>query len=57
MSDVFDPAKRSAVMARIKSTGTKPELLIRKLPFQRLVSSSMTSFLTAHLADQYFTGS
>jgi len=31
MSDVFDPAKRSAVMARIKSTGTKPELLIRKL--------------------------
>ena len=31
MSDVFDPAKRSAVMARIKSTDTKPELLIRKL--------------------------
>jgi DNA mismatch endonuclease (patch repair protein) len=31
MSDVFDPAKRSAVMARVKSTGTKPELLIRRI--------------------------
>jgi DNA mismatch endonuclease, patch repair protein len=25
MTDVFDPAKRSAVMARIRSSGTKPE--------------------------------
>jgi DNA mismatch endonuclease (patch repair protein) len=31
MSDVFDPAKRSAVMARIKSRDTKPELLLRRL--------------------------
>ena len=31
MTDVFDPAKRSAVMARVKSTGTQPELLIRRL--------------------------
>jgi DNA mismatch endonuclease (patch repair protein) len=30
MTDVFDPAKRSAVMARIKSQDTKPELLIRE---------------------------
>jgi DNA mismatch endonuclease (patch repair protein) len=31
MSDVFDPAKRSAVMARIKSRDTQPELLLRRL--------------------------
>ncbi len=31
MTDVFDPAKRSAVMARIKSRDTKPELLLRRL--------------------------
>ena len=31
MSDVFDPAKRSAVMARVKSRDTKPELLLRRL--------------------------
>jgi DNA mismatch endonuclease (patch repair protein) len=31
MSDVFDPAKRSAVMARIKSRDTKPELLLRRV--------------------------
>src|SRR6478609_10859019 len=31
MSDVFAPAKRSAVMARIKSRDTKPELLLRRL--------------------------
>ncbi len=31
MSDVFDPAKRSAVMARVKSQDTKPELLLRRL--------------------------
>ena len=30
-TDVFDPAKRSAVMARVKSQGTKPELLIRRI--------------------------
>jgi DNA mismatch endonuclease (patch repair protein) len=31
MTDVFDPAKRSAVMARIKSKDTKPELMLRRL--------------------------
>ena len=31
MTDVYDTAKRSAVMARVKSTGTKPELLIRRI--------------------------
>ena len=31
MSDVFDPAKRSAVMARVKGRDTKPELLLRRL--------------------------
>ena len=31
MTDVFDPAKRSAVMARIKSRDTKPQLLLRRL--------------------------
>jgi len=31
MSDVFDPAKRSAVMARVKSKDTRPELLLRRL--------------------------
>ena len=31
MSDVFDKAKRSAVMARVKSTGTTPERTLRKL--------------------------
>jgi DNA mismatch endonuclease (patch repair protein) len=30
-TDVYDKAKRSAVMARIKSQDTKPELLLRKL--------------------------
>ncbi|CAN5185668.1 very short patch repair endonuclease [soil metagenome] len=30
-TDVYDTAKRSAVMARVKSTGTKPELLIRRI--------------------------
>ena len=30
-TDVYDAAKRSAVMARVKSTGTKPELLIRRI--------------------------
>lgn len=30
-TDVFDPAKRSAVMARVKSRDTKPELLLRRL--------------------------
>jgi DNA mismatch endonuclease (patch repair protein) len=31
MTDVFDPAKRSAVMARVKSKDTRPELLLRRL--------------------------
>ncbi len=31
MADVFTPAKRSAIMARIKGQNTKPEILIRKL--------------------------
>lgn len=30
-TDVFDPAKRSAVMARVRSRDTKPELLLRRL--------------------------
>lgn len=30
-TDVYDAAKRSAVMARIKSKNTQPELLIRKI--------------------------
>jgi DNA mismatch endonuclease (patch repair protein) len=30
-TDVYDKAKRSAVMARIKSQDTKPELLLRKI--------------------------
>ena len=29
-TDVYDKAKRSAVMARVKSQDTKPELLLRK---------------------------
>ena len=31
MPDVFDAAKRSAVMARIKGRDTKPELTVRRL--------------------------
>jgi len=31
MADVFTPAKRSAIMARIKGQNTKPEILVRKL--------------------------
>ncbi|HWN08726.1 MAG TPA: very short patch repair endonuclease [Pyrinomonadaceae bacterium] len=31
MADVFTPAKRSAIMARIKGKNTKPELIVRKL--------------------------
>lgn len=31
MTDVFDKAKRSAVMAQVKSTGTTPERTLRKL--------------------------
>lgn len=31
MTDVFDPAKRSAVMARVKSKDTKPEKTLRRL--------------------------
>ena len=30
MTDVFTPEKRSAVMARVKGRGTKPELQVRK---------------------------
>lgn len=30
-TDVYDQAKRSAVMARVKSQDTKPELLLRKV--------------------------
>ena len=30
MTDVFTPEKRSAVMAKIKGRGTKPELQVRK---------------------------
>jgi len=30
-TDVFDPAKRSAVMARVKSKGTTPEKTLRRL--------------------------
>ena len=31
MADVFTPAKRSAIMARIKGENTKPEIIVRKL--------------------------
>lgn len=31
MTDVFDPAKRSAVMARVKSRDTGPEMRLRRL--------------------------
>jgi DNA mismatch endonuclease, patch repair protein len=31
MTDVFTPAKRSAVMARVKGKNTKPELVVRRL--------------------------
>ncbi|MGR4862664.1 very short patch repair endonuclease [Caulobacter sp. LARHSG274] len=31
MTDVFDPAKRSAVMARVKSRDTKPEKRVRRI--------------------------
>src|SRR5688572_10508826 len=31
MADVFTPAKRSAIMARVKGQNTKPEILVRKL--------------------------
>ena len=31
MTDVYDPAKRSAVMAQVKSTNTQPERLIRRI--------------------------
>jgi DNA mismatch endonuclease (patch repair protein) len=31
MTDVFSPEKRSSVMRRVKSTGTSPELKVRKL--------------------------
>ena len=30
MTDVFTPEKRSAVMAKVKGTGTTPELKVRK---------------------------
>jgi DNA mismatch endonuclease (patch repair protein) len=30
MTDVFDPAKRSAVMRRVKGRNTTPELVVRK---------------------------
>jgi DNA mismatch endonuclease (patch repair protein) len=31
MTDVYDPAKRSQVMARVKGRDTKPELQVRRL--------------------------
>jgi|SRR5688572_12881906 len=31
MADVFNPEKRSAIMARIKGENTKPEIVVRKL--------------------------
>ena len=31
MADVFTPAKRSAIMARIKGENTQPEILVRKI--------------------------
>jgi DNA mismatch endonuclease (patch repair protein) len=31
MTDVFSPEKRSSVMRRVKSTGTAPELKVRKV--------------------------
>jgi DNA mismatch endonuclease (patch repair protein) len=31
MTDVYDPAKRSQVMARVKGRDTRPEMLVRRL--------------------------
>ncbi|MGZ8364458.1 MAG: very short patch repair endonuclease, partial [Caulobacteraceae bacterium] len=31
MTDVFTPEKRSAVMRRVKSRGTSPELKVRRM--------------------------
>ena len=31
MADVFDPAKRSEIMSRIRGRDTKPELLVRRI--------------------------
>ena len=31
MGDVFSPAKRSAIMARIRSENTRPEIVVRKV--------------------------
>ncbi len=31
MADIFSPEKRSAIMSRIKSKDSKPELIVRKL--------------------------
>ena len=31
MTDVYSPQKRSAIMRRVKSTGTTPEVAVRKL--------------------------
>lgn len=33
MTDVFDERKRSEIMSRIRSTDTKPELVVRRLLF------------------------
>lgn len=31
MADIFDPAKRSEIMSRIRGRDTKPELLVRRI--------------------------
>ena len=31
MTDIYSPAKRSEVMGRVRATGTKPELVVRKV--------------------------
>ncbi len=31
MTDVYSPEKRSAVMRRVRSSGTKPEIVVRRL--------------------------
>ncbi len=35
MADVFDSKKRSEVMSLIKSSNTKPEIIVRKLLFSK----------------------
>ena len=31
VTDIYSPRKRSEIMARVRATGTKPELVVRQL--------------------------